>query len=116
KTMTRKSLHAAGLAVALIAAPVAAQAQDTLSFTLNGNVPQACALGAPADTVLDLDDLTGPDGRLTAALLSDAPAVQTQIPNAWCNTPSILTVDAGPLSLGTNAPAYPTPNGFSRLL
>lgn len=114
--MTRKTLFAAGAAAVMAMTPAIAMAQDSLTFILNGQVPQACALSAPGETVLDLQDLTGPDGRLTAALLSSATAVQTEIPNAWCNTPSILSVDAGPLNLGAGAPAYATPNGFSRLL
>lgn len=101
-------------AAALLLTPLAAQAQVTVIVT--GTVDEQCALGAPDLVVLDLGDLTGPDGRLTPTLLSSATAVQTDISSAWCNTPSTLTVEAEPLNQGASAPGYATPVGFSRLL
>lgn len=93
--------------------PLAAQAQVTVNLT--GTVNEQCALGIPDLVVLNLMDLTGPDGRLTAELLSATPKVQTDIPNAWCNMPSTLKIEAAPLSQAV-APGYNTPAGFSRLL
>lgn len=110
----KRIAFAASVAV-LLATPLAAQAQTTSTITLTGNVDEACVLGDPDTTELDLGILTGPDGRLDSSLVSSAVSASTVIPVAWCNAPSVMTLDASPLSLVT-PPAYATPAGFSRLI
>ena len=102
---------------ALLAAPLAAQAQTTQSSTVNlaGDVVEACVLGNPDVAEMNLGDLTGPDGKLTPALVSSAISASTFIPVAWCNAPSVISIDATPLAL-VNTPAYSTPVGFARLI
>jgi len=102
---------------ALLAAPLAAQAQTTQSSVVNlsGDVVKACVLGDPDVSEMNLGDLTGPDGKLTAALISAAISANTEIPIAWCNAPSVISINASPLAL-VNAPAYSTPPGFARLI
>ena len=94
---------------ALLAAPLAAQAQTTQSSTVNlaGDVVEACVLGNPDVAEMNLGDLTGPDGKLTPALVSSAISASTFIPVAWCNAPSVISIDATPLAL-VNTPAYST--------
>jgi hypothetical protein len=68
---------------------------------------------------VNLGDMTGTDGKLKPALTnstSGSPSAQTQISEAWCNSPSKLTIQADAMSQGANAPAYSTPAGFSRLI
>ena len=103
-------------AAALLAAPLAAQAQTTQSSTVNlaGDVVEACVLGNPDVAEMNLGDLTGDDGKL-AADLRGANVASTIIPIAWCNTPSVISIDGSPMSLVTT-PAYSTPVGFARLI
>lgn len=103
-------------AAALLATPLAAHAQSaTNTINLSAEVEEACVLGDPDVAELNLGDLTGPDGRLSADKISAAVSGQTSIPVAWCNAPSVLSLDAAPLSLVT-PPAYSTPASFSRLV
>ena len=111
--MSRKILIAAAAAAAFVA-PAVASAQSTSTINLNAQVDQQCMLGAPASTALDLGVLTGADGRLDASKTSAAVLVETEVDTAWCNTPSILKMEAQPLT--TVISAYSAPNGFSRQL
>lgn len=115
--MNRKHILAL-VGAGVFAVPMTAQAQTAGStVTLTANVDQACVLGQPSATELQLGDLTGPDGRLASTLTSAAVSVSTEIPVAWCNGPSKLTVNAEPLGLvPADTPAYNTPAGFSRLI
>lgn len=114
-SMTRNFITSS-LAAVFLASPALAVAQDaTRTVTINGEVEAACTLGAPASALLNFGTLTGPDGRLTPALLSAAVSAETEIENAWCNTPSSLTLTASPLTL-TQVPAYSSPVGFSRTI
>lgn len=101
---------------ALLAAPLAAHAQAVQSSTVNlsGDVVQACVLGDPDTVEMDLGDLTGDDGKLGAALRG-ANVASTVIPVAWCNTPSVISINGEPMSL-VSPPAYSTPVGFARLI
>lgn len=115
--MNRKLLIAL-TASAAMAAPLAAQAQvpDAVSaVAINGDVGQACVVGEPTEATLPIGDLTGSDGRITPALAGAGSAATTDIQNAWCNTPSTMTLDGEPMAL-TATPAYSTPAGFSRLV
>ena len=107
------------LAAAIVAtAPAAAFAQSASqqsTIALEANVDQACVLGNPSVAELSLGDLTGPDGRIAAALAGASPAGVATIDVAWCNAPSTLSLDAAPLSLDV-VPGYATPTGFSRLI
>lgn len=97
-------------AIALMGLPMSAHAQATSTVTITGEVEEACTLGAPTLTELNLGDITGADGRLAPGLTQS-----TTINVAWCNTPSEMTLAAEPLSLVT-PPGYTTPTGFSRLI
>lgn len=100
----------------LLAAPLAAQAQvASSSIILSGEVEKACVLGDPDVAELSLGDLTGDDGRLDPGLIGTAVIAQTNIPVAWCNAPSVMTLNAEPLSL-VSPPAYATPANFARLI
>ena len=101
---------------ALLAAPLAAHAQSTQTSTVNleGDVAEACVLGQPETVDLALGDLTGDDGKL-GANLRGANVASTVIPIAWCNTPSVISINGEPMSLVT-PPAYSTPPGFARLI
>lgn len=103
-------------AASLGALSLAATAQaQTAEIQLQGNVDDECALGAPTQTVLDLGDLTGTDGRLTPTLKSSSVSASTTIASAWCNGPSVLSINAEPMDLEI-VPGYPSPSGFSRLI
>lgn len=110
----KRTTFAASIVV-LLAAPLAAQAQVGTSFTVTGQVEKACVLGDPDVAELSLGDLTGDDGRIDASLIGAAISAQTNIPVAWCNAPSVMTLDAAPLSL-VSPPLYATPASFSRLI
>lgn len=115
--MNRKLLIAMTAAAAL-AAPMAAQAQSSTAAStanLGGTIEKACVIGSPTLATLPIGDLTGSDGRITPALSGGVPAATTDIQNAWCNTPSTMTLDGEPMAL-TATPGYATPNGFSRLV
>ncbi len=102
------------VATAAFAAPGLALAQSA-DIALDATVTQSCVLGSPAVSELDLGDLTGADGRIAASLAGASPSAVTTIDVAYCNTPSILSLDATPLGLEI-APGYSTPAGFSRLI
>lgn len=110
-----KRIAFAASAAALLAAPFAAQAQVVTNINLAGEVEEACVLGDPDTAELSLGDLTGDDGRLDPSLLGAAISASTNIPVAWCNAPSVMTLDASPLSL-VILPGYDTPASFSRLI
>ena len=94
--------HRLKLTVAAVAllAPGAALAQTaTGEIGLSSTVIKSCGLGAPAQTVLNLLDLSGADGRLDQSKRSTSTLASTVIADAWCNAPHSLTLDARPMSL-----------------
>ena len=102
-------------ACATLATPLSAWGQSASSTVLlQGQVDEACSLGLPQTDTLDLQDLTGPDGRIDAAMRGPSVLVSTIIPIAWCNTSNILSIDAAPLELQA-PPAWAVGAGFSRL-
>ncbi|MCC7267266.1 MAG: hypothetical protein IT546_07985 [Caulobacteraceae bacterium] len=114
--MMRSTLLAfAAVAAALAAAPAALALPASSTITVTGEVDKACAIGQPTLVTLSLNDLTGPDGRISASLASSSVAASTEIENVWCNAPSTLSLDAAPMAL--LQPYLPlTPPGFTRLL
>lgn len=111
-----KRIAFAASAAALAMVPFAAHAQSASNtINLSGEVEKTCVLGNPDVSELNLGDLTGDDGKLDPALIGAALSAETVIPVAWCNAPSVMTLDAAPLSLVT-PPAYATPASFSRLI
>ena len=102
------------IAALMLASQTVAFAQSA-EIIVEANVSQACVLGNPSASELDLGDLTGPDGRLSTSLASSTPTVTTTIDVAYCNTPSTLSLDASPLGLDV-VPGYSTPAGFARLI
>lgn len=102
-------------ALAAMATPGLSYAQATeqsQTITVNGEVAQACMLGAPANSTLQLGALTGTDGRLKPDLTSTAVAASTSIANAWCNTPNKITLKSSPMT--TSAPTLVMPSNFAR--
>jgi hypothetical protein len=111
--MTRKLLIALTASAAL-AAPLAAQAQSTVTAAVGGTVIKGCDMGDPTVATLEIGDLTGTDGRLLPAL-AGSQQFTTTIEGAWCNAPSTLKLDGVPMGL-TVVPSYGAPSGFSRLV
>jgi len=111
--MNRKLIIALSTSAAL-AAPLAAQAQDSATVHLTANVAEACVVGEPDTTTLNLGDLTGSNGLITSDLAS-VTTFSTAIETAWCNTPSKMTLSGDPMAL-TTTPGYSTPAGFARLV
>lgn len=101
------------LSVAALAAPTAALAQTHGQINLQAEVEPACVLSITGDTDLDLDVLTGPDGRLRPDLAGSAVAASTTL-DAWCNMPNTLTLTAVAMEMAD--PGYGSPAGFSREL
>jgi hypothetical protein len=78
---------------ALLATPLAAQTQ-TSTVNLAGEVMKACVLGDPDIAQMKLGDLTDATGKLDASLVSAAISASASIPVAWCNAPSVITINA----------------------
>lgn len=112
--MTRK-LFVVLASGAVLATPMAAVAQDSATVTVLGTVQKTCVVGTPTAMTMDLGVLTGTDGRILPALAGNAPSATAEIQNAWCNTPSVLSLNADPMAL-IPTPAYSTPAGFARLI
>lgn len=110
----RRKLLMAGLAV--LAIPGIAHA-DTASqqIDIDATVDGACGMGDPASEVIDLHDLTGPDGTLAANLTGTGVSGSTTIADAWCNTPHRLTMQATPMTLEVT-PIYPQASYMARQL
>lgn len=101
-------------AAALLFAPGVAAAQAASnSIALTSTVNGACGLGTPAQTVLDLHDLSGTDGKLDSSKRSTATQVSTVITDAWCNAPHSLTFAAKPMSLQESR-SYAQPSYMAR--
>ena len=101
-------------AASALAMPGIAQAQTvSADIQLSSTVDNACGLGAPSLTVLDLHDLTGPDGKLDPSKTGAATLASTVIADAWCNAPHSLTLDATPMAL-QGAPSYAQPSYMAR--
>lgn len=102
-------------ATALVVAPgiAAAQTSASNSIALTSIVSGSCGLGAPAQAVLDLHDLSGSDGKLDASKRSAATQVSTVITDAWCNAPHSLTFAAKPMSLQQSR-SYAQPSYMAR--
>ena len=101
-------------AAALLFAPGVAAAQAASnSIALTSTVAGSCGLGTPAQTVLDLHDLSGTDGKLDSSKRSTATQVSTVITDAWCNAPHSLTFAAKPMSLQESR-SYAQPSYMAR--
>lgn len=108
----RRKLLMAGLAV--LAMPGIAHA-DSVSqqIDLDSTVAGACGMGNPASDVIDLHDLTGPDGTLANSLTGTGVSGSTVIANAWCNTAHKLSMRATPMALEV-VPVYAQPSYMAR--
>ena len=113
--MTRRLIIALAGFTALALPGVALAQEASQTVTLTAEVDEACVLGSPQLDNLPLGDLTGADGRLDPSKTGTTVLQTTAFLVAWCNTPSVLGLNAEPLAL-TSAPAYATPTNFSRLL
>jgi len=93
----------------LLAVPGMAQAQASNQIELRGTVTGACGLGAPDTNVIDLHDLTGPDGLLDPAKTGNTVLGTATIANAWCNAPHTLSLESTAMTVQRNIPyAQPT--------
>ena len=102
--------------IAALAAPGIAQANDvSRQVDVNAIVDGACGMGSPVDSIIDLGDLTGPDGALDPQLTGTNVAGHTIIADAWCNTPHKITMKATPMAL-QSTPAYAQPAYMARKL
>ena len=82
-------------AAALVALPGVAGAQAASNeIHLNSTVTGSCGMGAPDFTVLDLHDLTGPNGLLDPAKMGDTVLATATIADAWCNAPHTLSLQS----------------------
>jgi hypothetical protein len=102
-------------AALLLLAPGAALAQTTASseIDLSSTVTASCGVGAPSLTVLDLHELSGPDGRLDSSKRSSSTLASTTIADAWCNAPNKLTFGAKAMTL-QEARTYAQPAYMAR--
>jgi hypothetical protein len=98
---------------ALLALPGIAQAQASNQIQLNSTVAGACGLGAPDTDVINLHDLTGPDGTLDAAKTGSAVLGTATIADAWCNAPHTLSLESTAMTLQRNVP-YAQPAYMAR--
>jgi len=108
----RRTLLMAGLAT--LAAPGNAHANSvSQQIDIGATVAGACGMGNPDDEIIELGDLTDPDGTLKGDLTSASASGSTIIPDAWCNTPHKLTMEATPMTLQA-PPAYAQPSYMAR--
>jgi len=89
---------------ALLALPSVAQAQAAAEIQLHSAVGGSCGLSAPDASVLDLHDLTGPDGLLDPAKLGNTILATATIADAWCNTPHTLSLQSTAMALQQTMP------------
>lgn len=122
RRIEKASLMQQALAALIVAsglglpATVFAEANSPSStIELSGAVPKACVIGQPAAVTLALGALAGPDGRVSSTLASSSVSATTTISDAWCNAPSILSLNGEPMAL-SSPPGYATPPGFARLV
>jgi hypothetical protein len=100
--------------VALLAMPGVARAQSaSAEIDLSSTVHGACGLGTPDASVLDLHDLTGPDGLLDPAKLGSAVLATATIADAWCNSPHSLSLQSTAMTLQRTVP-YAQPAYMAR--
>jgi hypothetical protein len=99
---------------ALLALPGVANAQSaTGEIVLSTNVTGACGLGTPDASVLDLHDLTGPDGLLDPAKMGDTVLATATIVDAWCNAPHTLSLESTAMTRQGTLP-YAQPSYMAR--
>lgn len=89
---------------ALLALPGMAHAQASNQIQLNSTVSGACGLGTPDYTVLDLHDLTGPNGLLDPAKTGTTVLATATIADAWCNAPHTLSLESTAMTLQRTIP------------
>ena len=97
----------------LLATPVAADAQAATEIQLSSTIAGSCGLGTPDTSVLDLHDLTGPDGLLDPAKLGNTILATATIADAWCNTPHTLSLQSTAMTLQRTVP-YAEPAYMAR--
>jgi hypothetical protein len=98
---------------ALLALPGVANAQASQEVALNSTVNGACGLGTPDASILDLHDLTGPDGTLDAAKTGNTVLATATIADAWCNAPHTLSLESTAMTLQRTVP-YAQPAYMAR--
>lgn len=97
----------------LLALPGTAQAQAAAEIRLNSTIGGSCGLGTPDASVLDLHDLTGPDGLLDPVKLGNTILATATIADAWCNTPHTLSLQSTAMTLQQTVP-YAQPAYMAR--
>jgi hypothetical protein len=99
--------------VVLLALPAVAHAQASAEIDLSSTVGGSCGLSTPDASVLDLHDLTGPDGLLDPAKLGNTILATATIADAWCNTPHTLSLQSTAMTLQRTVP-YAQPAYMAR--
>jgi hypothetical protein len=98
----------------LLALPAVAHAQTaSQEIDLSTTVNPSCGLGAPDTTVIDLHDLTGPDGLLDPAKTGNAVLGTATIADAWCNAPHKVSLTSTAMTLQRTVP-YAQPAYMAR--
>jgi hypothetical protein len=98
---------------ALLAWPNMGQTQASNQIQLSSTVGGACGLGSPDTDVIDLHDLTGPDGTLDPAKTGNAVLGVATIADAWCNAPHTLSLESTAMTLQRSIP-YAEPAYMAR--
>lgn len=99
---------------ALVALSGTAQAQSAQQqINMSSTVAAACGMGTPNTTIINLLDLTGPDGLLDPAKLGTAVLGTATIADAWCNGPNELSLVSSPMTLTRTVP-YAQPSYMAR--
>ncbi|WP_077146971.1 hypothetical protein [Sphingopyxis sp. KK2] len=100
--------------IALFGMTGVAHAQSASSqIDLSSTVLGACGLGTPDTTVINLGDLTGPNGLLDASKKVTTTLASATIADAWCNTSHRLTIGGQPMTLQRSVP-YAQPANMTR--
>ena len=109
----RLNMTIAAAVLLVVPGVAAAQSSASNSIALTSTDAGSCGLGTPAQTVLDLHDLSGTDGKLDSSKRSSSTQVSTVITDAWCNAPHSLTFAAKPMSLQESR-SYAQPSYMAR--
>jgi hypothetical protein len=105
----RLKLMIAGIAAFGMTGVAHAQSVASSQIDINSTVIGACGLGTPDVTLIDLGDLTGPNGLLDPSKKVTTTLGTATISNAWCNTSHRLTIEGQPMTLQRTVPyAQPT--------
>lgn len=105
----RLKLTIAGIALFGMSGVAHAQSTASSQIDISSTVIGACALGAPDTTLINLGDLTAPNGLLDPAKKVTTTLGTAIIADAWCNTSHQVKIEGQPMTLQRTVPyAQPT--------